>query len=355
MHRKVSAPSRPCPPRPVDAATPEGSNVAIVIVNYRTPRLAMDCISSLLTEKRRMPKLRVIVVDGGSGDGSADQLSAFVRGPLYDNWVSVLPLTINGGFGWANNQAILTLAREDRPPDYIYLLNPDAHVIEGATVALADEMCRHPECAATGSMVLRPNRTVAASAFRFPSPGRELVNSADSEKLGRLLGVAPTVVRPRHSAAVDWVSGASVMFRVEALRSTGLFDDGFFLYFEEVELMHRLRQNGWTVRHVPDSKIVHIEGASTGVGVSASALPPYWFKSRERYFALTGGRASIAAANIARLVGTAIGKAKSLGQRSKPRLNRIAEALWRRPHQMSPSFPNWGDAPGDLPAWMADE
>ena len=78
------------------------------------------------------------------------------------------------------------------------------------------------------------------------------------------------------------------MLRAEALRETGLFDDGFFLYYEEVELMHRLHGAGWTIRHVPQSRVVHIEGASTGVGAATveEPLPAYWYQSRRRYFAL---------------------------------------------------------------------
>ncbi|MEO7787683.1 MAG: glycosyltransferase family 2 protein [Sphingomicrobium sp.] len=338
----------------MDATAIADSTVTVVIVNYRTPLLAIDCLASLLPEKRRLPKLRAVVVDGGSGGDSADQISAAVSGQDYAGWASALPLAINGGFGWANNQAILKLAQEAQPPDYVYLLNPDAQVVEGAVAALIEELRRHPECGAVGSLVLRPNRSPAASAFRFPSPGRELAGGADSEKIGKLLGIAATVVAPGRSSAVDWVSGASVMFRADALRSSGLFDDGFFLYFEEVELLHRLTRHGWTVRHVPDSKVIHIEGASTGMGSSAPTLPPYWFDSRERYFGLTGGRAVLAAANIGRFIGRAIRTAKDLGRFSRRQSDRpdVRRGSW--PQRVNASFPRWGDAPGEPPAWMAE-
>ena len=100
------------------------------------------------------------------------------------------------------------------------------------------------------------------------------------------------------------------MFRAEALRDVGLFDDGFFLYFEEVELMHRMKAKGWTVRHVPQSRVVHIEGASTG-GPAARAQPRTWYESRRRYFALTGGVLSLVTANAGRLAGRAVGLAKA--------------------------------------------
>ena len=250
--------------------TARGANVAVVIVNYRCPDLTIRCLAALRGEKELLPELRAIVVDGGSGDGSAASLSQAIESPEYREWVTFLPLPINGGFGWANNQAMLTLARGGEPPEYIHVLNPDTEVGAGAVAALASELDAHPRCAAAGSQLLTPSGEKAASAFRFPSPGRELVNAAHSEVLRRMLRIRSTVVQARESEVVDWVTGASVMLRAEALRQTGLFDDGFFLYYEEVELMHRLREAGWSVRHVPESRVVHLEGASTGV----SAGPP---------------------------------------------------------------------------------
>jgi GT2 family glycosyltransferase len=150
------------------------------------------------------------------------------------------------------------------------------------------------------------------------------------------------------------------MFRARALQQTGLFDDGFFLYFEEVELMHRLKERGWTVRHVPASRIVHIEGAATGVGAAAAdrPLPQYWYQSRRRYFELTGGGAMLLAANVASLAGLAIAGAKKMVGRPPASKSYRAADLLRSGFLSSrvdipPSTPRLGDAPGQPPAWMA--
>src|SRR5205085_5129549 len=100
----------------------------VVIVNYRTAALTVQCLAALKGEKALLPRLKAIVVDGGSGDGSADELAKAIGHPDYADWVSLLALPINGGFGWANNQAILTLAGSDTPPDFIHLLNPYTEV-----------------------------------------------------------------------------------------------------------------------------------------------------------------------------------------------------------------------------------
>ena len=145
------------------------------------------------------------------------------------------------------------------------MLNPDTEVEKGAVVELVRELQAHPRCGAAGSQLLSTDGSAAASAFPFPSKGHEFVNASLSERMGRMFGVGARSLQPETSSEVGWVTGASVMFRSTALRETGLFDDGFFLYFEEVELMRRLHAHGWTVRHVPESRVMHIEGASTGL------------------------------------------------------------------------------------------
>nr|NUR37771.1 glycosyltransferase family 2 protein [Sphingomonas sp.] len=329
------------------------ADVAVVIVNYRTPELTKRCLAALAGERETLPKLRAVVVDGGSGDRSAQNLSRTVTRPEYRDWVSFLPLTVNGGFGWANNQAILTLAREGHAFEYIYLLNPDAEPKKGAVASLVEELERHPSCAAAGSRLLDEHGGLVPSAFRFPSPGREFVSAAQSETVGRMLRVASTVVKTEDSADVDWVTGASVMLRTAALHETGLFDDGFFLYFEEVELMHRLHAHGWTVRHVPASVVTHLEGAATGAGsAGVRPMPSYWYRSRHRYFALTRGPAGVFAANLARIAGQGVAVLKTV-VKSSQRKNRIRLAeIIRASSGGAASVPRWGDAPGKLPVWI---
>ncbi|MFL6726581.1 MAG: glycosyltransferase family 2 protein [Sphingomicrobium sp.] len=323
-------------------------------MNYRTPELTMRCVASLAGERNRLPRLRAVVVDGGSQDGSSAVLEKALGGDEFREWVTFIPLAVNGGFGWANNQAILTLARDPSPPDYVHVLNPDTEVAEGAVMSLVAELEKHGCCGAAGSQLLTDDGQEAASAFRFPSSGREFVNAAQSTKLARLLGIAPTVVGEPASSEADWVSGASVMLRSAALREVGLFDDGFFLYFEEVELMHRLRSAGWTVRHVPQSRIVHAEGFATGVRRDASRpMPRYWYESRRRYFMLTRGRRAALTADFASLAGRALGIAKQIVRRYSDRGIRTGKLLQPSFGRVKPSVPAWGDAPGAPPAWMA--
>jgi hypothetical protein len=103
----------------------------------------------------------------------------------------------------------------------------------------------------------------------------------------------------------EWVSGASLMLRRGVIEAIGLLDEGFFLYFEEVDYCLRARQAGWEVWYVPESRVVHFEGASTGIRTASRRRPSYWFASRRRFFAKHYGIAGLVAADALWAVGHA--------------------------------------------------
>ena len=339
-------------------ADPTAPSLAIVIVNYRTADYVISCVDSLVSERERVGPFEVLVVDGGSGDGSAETLTNHFAD---SNWVTVLPLELNGGFGWANNQAMLRLLQRPDAPDYIHLLNPDTVVEPGAIKALLDVIRANPRLGGVGSRLIEPDGAFAGSAFSFPTPMREFLRGCGLPKIGALLGMTPAVVERGDPGPADWITGASVIFRSAALRQTGLFDDGFFLYFEEVELMHRMRRAGWDLWYVPQSRIVHIGGAATGMtsGVQEARkpLPVFHFESRRRYFVRTGGPATLVVANLAWLVGRLLGvgvqlvrgKRTDLAPREIPMT--FQHSFWPSGRDKSASVTRWDEPPGRAPAW----
>jgi N-acetylglucosaminyl-diphospho-decaprenol L-rhamnosyltransferase len=335
-------------------------NIAVVIVNYQTPEMTLACVAALALERHVIADLRVVVVDGGSGDGSADVLRAALT--AYP-WVELLALDFNGGFGWANNQAMLRLLQSERPPDFIHLLNPDAVITPGAVAALYAEMLAHPRCAAAGSQLLNGDGTNAGSAFRFPSVAREFFRGAQMNRVGQALGLSDGIMRPDSPTDVDWVTGASVMLRADALREVGLFDSGFFLYFEEVELMHRLTRRGWTVRYVPSSRVLHVGGAATGMANAElherTSIPEYMFASRRRFFTRVYGTITACCATLAWLAGNILLRTVKRFGMLKERPSADAERKGVRQHGIMPSaldktsaVTKWNDPPGEFPAWQ---
>lgn len=338
--------------------------IAIAIVNFRTPDLVIACLESVKPERAALPGLKAVVVDNLSGDNSVERLGSALADPSFADWVDFLPLPLNGGFGWGNNQAILHLLRGDSPPDAILLLNPDTRIEPGAIAALARDMASRPDAGAIGSQLLNEDGSLSGSAFRFPSIGREFVRGCGIGAVGRLLGIAPTLVPYGERGPVDWVTGASVLLRTDALREAGLFDTGFFLYFEEVELMHRLARHGWRCYHCPESRVMHVAGAATGVvdgqSKAAAAPPDYLFASRRRYFALTAGRMTAYLADFAWLAGSLLGPASEvLRKRARaPDLRPERNALLRlgvgaRSNDKRPAISKATDTLGAPPAWMA--
>ena len=342
-------------------SAPQASSLAVVIVNYCTADLTIQAVNSLLSERAAIGPFDVLIVDGKSPDGSGEKLLAHFAKPEWD-WVTVLPQDVNGGFGWGNNQAMLRLLQRPNPPAFIHLLNPDCAVAPGAVQALLDVMIANPTVGAVGSQLLETDGRLSGSAFRFPSPGREFVRAVALPKLGTLLGIAPTLIERDAPGPADWVTGASVMFRSEALRQTGLFDDGFFLYFEEVELQTRLTRAGWSIWTAPASRVTHIGGASTGVEsggkVAARPHPPYRYEARRRFFMRAGGPGGLFKANLAWLAGKIVGAPIALLRGRKAEVPRefpmtIQYCFQPMPQDFVASVPPADEPPGRAPAWMS--
>jgi N-acetylglucosaminyl-diphospho-decaprenol L-rhamnosyltransferase len=344
-------------------AAQQYGSVAVVVVNYRTPDLAIACVRSLAAERASIPGLEVMLVDNASGDGSPDRMRDGLSDLIDSGFMTLLPLPLNGGFGWGNNQALLRLTARPAPPEFVMLLNPDCEIGHGAIQLLLDEMRAHPRCGVAGSQLVNPDGSLSGSAFRFHSIGTEFIRGARISALHRLLGVRPVLIEADRPVDADWVTGAACMFRIDALAEVGLFDDGFFLYFEEVELMHRLQEAGWGARHVPASRVVHIGGAATGVrearAVSAPSVPPFWYQARRRYFARAYGTGTALAAGLAWLAGDWL--AAMLGlflpARREPnagadRAQFLATGLRATVTDRNPAIVRIGDKVDQPPAWM---
>lgn len=277
----------------------------IVIVNYRTAELAIDCLRSLSSQVADLAGGRAAVIDNASGDGSAEKLSAAIEREGWSSWAMVMPLDRNGGFSFGNNAGVRMALSAPQPPANVMLLNPDTLVRPGAIKALVQFMESHPEAGIAGSQLEDPDGGMAPSAHRFPSPLSELEAGARLAVLSRLLHrYVVTPVLPQHTAhSCDWVSGASMMIRRQVIADIGWIDEDFFLYFEEVDFCRRARMAGWKCWLIPDSRVVHLEGASTGISVSSSRRGKYWYDSRRRFFVKHYGIAGLIAADTLRAIG----------------------------------------------------
>ena len=154
------------------------SRTWIVIVNYRTADLVINCLRSISNEINDLGDGQVVVIDNASSDGSVPTLIAATESEGWQEWVSVLPLERNGGFSFGNNAGIKIAQCSPGGFDYLYLLNPDTLVRPNAIKALVGFMDGHPAVGIAGSQLENNTGEVECSAHRFPSPWGELAEGA---------------------------------------------------------------------------------------------------------------------------------------------------------------------------------
>lgn len=281
----------------------------IVIVNYRTPQLVVDCLRTIEPQRGDVVPMQVMVTDNASGDDSIDVISNAIQQNGWQDWVAFMPLENNGGFAYGNNEAIRPALKNADKPDYILLLNPDTTLRDNALKPLIHFMDDHPKVGIAGSRIENPDESVRRTAFRYHSVLGEFLSSSKLGILHRLCTkwvVAPPVRVEDHQ--VDWVSGASMLVRREVIDEIGLLDDGYFMYYEEMDFCRRATRAGWQCWYIADSRVVHLVGQASGVTGEkrmAKRRPKYWFESRKRYLTKMHGRVYKFMADVAWLAGFA--------------------------------------------------
>jgi GT2 family glycosyltransferase/serine acetyltransferase len=294
-------------------------SVLVVIVNYRTPDLTIECVRSLGPEVQRLPGVRAVVVDNDSGDGSSERIEAAIEKDGLADWCTLIAQPSNGGFAQGTNCGIRAAGPD--LPDYVWLLNPDTCVQPGALTELVSFLEAHPDAGIAGGRLVNEDGSVRSSCFRFHSPLGELDRALHFGPVSRAL--ERHVVTPRMPdvpTRTDWVSGASMLVRRAVFERIGLFDEGYFLYFEETDFCRRAARAGFECWYVPESRVVHLAGQSsnvTGAKAHLKRRPRYWFESRKRYFRTHHGPFGSVLADLFFLVGYPIGRVAAYA-RGKP-------------------------------------
>ena len=297
----------------------------IVTVNYRTAELACKCLASIAADLPNLPEqTRMIVVDNQSGDGSFDIIASTIAQNRWNTWAEIIEADRNGGFSYGNNVAVRQALESSEPPDYIWLLNPDAESLEGAGGALIEFLTGHPKAGLATSQYVDPKNERKAMAFRHFTALSEFTSNLRLGIMDRLLPKTVIPIWPREQPhQADWLSGTSLMIRREVFETVGLMDEGYFLYFEESDFCLQAQRKGWERWYVPQSKILHVIGASTGfrhTNDRQPRRPRYWFESRRRYFVKNHGPAYAALADASHIAGYSLWLLRQFIQR-KPNLD----------------------------------
>lgn len=292
------------------------SRLLCILLNYRTAEM---CGRAAHAAVRAMAGLdaELVIVDNASGDGSFEALRAVVAEAGWPH-VRVIDAGRNGGFGAGNNHGIRAGRSDGQAADYIYILNPDAFPEPDAIGALAAWLDSHPRTGIAGSLIRNEAGAQEYTAFRFPSVSGEIEQASRFGPVSRLLRHARVPLDlPEAPQKVDWLAGASMMLRSEMLDDIGLFDETFFLYYEETDLCLRAARAGWQTDYLPASQVMHIGSVSTGMK-RWDRVPAYWLDSRLHYFTKNHGAGYAALATLGHAGGALIWRLRRLLQRRAP-------------------------------------
>jgi N-acetylglucosaminyl-diphospho-decaprenol L-rhamnosyltransferase len=228
--------------------------IDVVIVSYNTRELIRRCLTSL-HEHAPAPAVRTWVVDNGSTDGTVQLV-----GREFPS-VELIAADSNLGFAAANNIAI----RRGSAP-YVLALNPDTRVTAGVLDRMLALMESNGSIGIAGCRLELEDGTFDHAARRsFPTPLSALGHFSGvgrSERAPARLAAyrAPLVLR----GPVDAVNGAFMLFRRKALEEVGLFDEGYWMYMEDLDICYRFARSGWITWYEPDATVVHVKGGTSG-------------------------------------------------------------------------------------------
>ena len=239
-------------------------DLLIVIVNYRTANLVVDCLRSLAPQISQLRPTQVIVVDNNSQDKSILIIRQAICTEGWTSWVQILALEDNLGFAGGNNRAIKSYPGSR----YLLLLNSDTIVHPGCLDYCFKMMEQDQMIGALSCKLFNQDLTTQNVTRKFPTPLRMTCSALGLPwHLPKLFGWADTedlTWDRRHvKRDVDWIGGAFMMLRGSMIEKIGLLDEDFFFYGEDIELCHRISQAGWRCHYDPAVSITHLGGGSS--------------------------------------------------------------------------------------------
>ncbi len=231
-------------------------DVSIIIINYKSAKLIIDCVQSIQKEMHEHI-YEIIVVDNDSQDDSQQRLAAVYPA------VRWLQTGYNAGFARANNAGIRIATGE-----FILILNADTIILDGAIDKSISLLKQEQDAVGCGVQLLNTDGTTQISGAHFVKGGlNTLLPLPYFGKLIRWLGyrfksMVPSVRTVEDKVAVDWVVGAYILVKKDVLSQSGLMDEDFFMYAEEIEWCGRLRKYGKLFLFA-EPKVIHIGGGTS--------------------------------------------------------------------------------------------
>jgi GT2 family glycosyltransferase len=227
-------------------------DLSIIIVSFNVKNLLRNCIDSIFRSRDGFLK-EIILVDNNSEDGSKQYINELTKLRINGLKIGAVLNKKNLGFAKAVNQGIKIAKGK-----YILLLNPDTQVKKDSLEKLIDFAEEHPEAGAIGAQLVNPDNSVQPSVYHFPSCWRAILEFWFGKK-GAYEKYAPLGNKP---LVVDAVTGAAMLIPRKTFEKVGLFDERYFMYFEDLDFCRRVKKAGLKVYYLPEAKILHHHGQS---------------------------------------------------------------------------------------------
>ncbi|MEE4310505.1 MAG: glycosyltransferase [candidate division KSB1 bacterium] len=232
------------------------TDISIIIVNYNVKELLEQSLLSVIKAARGL-RHEIFVVDNASTDGSVE----LIRDKFPD--VTLIANATNKGFAAANNQA-LKLAKGK----YVVLLNPDTVVQEDTFTTVKRFLDENKECGMVGCKILNPDGSLQLACRRsFPTLWVGFTRIIGLSRLfprSRLFGrYNLTYLDPDETYEVEAISGSFMVVRNKVVKQVGMLDESFFMYGEDLDWCFRIKEAGWKIYYLPETKIIHFKGESS--------------------------------------------------------------------------------------------
>jgi len=244
---------------------PKKIRLTTIILNYNSGTYLKDCLISLKKSTLKNPRVEIdheiLVVDNASSDNSLKLAKDGFKQAKY------IVSKENKGFSAGNNIGV----KKAKKNDYIFFLNPDTLVFPKTIITLIDFLTKNAEVGMANCKEELPDGTISDACHRgFPTPWRAFTHFSGLEKLfpksklfsGYTLGYKLASKFPHE---IDSGSGSCMMVRAKAGRQIDWWDEDYFFYGEDLDFAYRLKQKGWLIYYLPNTKIIHFRGISSGI------------------------------------------------------------------------------------------
>jgi GT2 family glycosyltransferase len=278
--------------------------LSIVIVNYKTSNLVFNCIKTLIKQVDHNQD-RIIIVDNNSGNNESEIINKYIEDNNWSTIVSVISSPRNGGFSYGNNLGIQAIDSK-----YYLLANGDTLFLSGSIAELIKAAQLDPVVGIISPRLEWENGDGQISCFKYHTPIYELICSAGTGLITSLfkcynipLPLVDQISYPK------WTSFACVLIKKEVFQKIGYLDEGYFMYYEDVDFCRRAMNYGFKVLNWPDAHVVHLRGQSSGVkkmSAEKARLPRYMYESRARYYVTYYGYFGFILSNFCWLLGRMI-------------------------------------------------